>query len=95
MNFSKEQFQEMEYTELCVLVEEGKITWSEWVDAQPDLYEGYDEWLINQGLERNDENAHRYMHMVEEQDMLSQHSDAMNENIATLNKARRVLQDHD
>ena len=39
-------------------------TWSEWLDAQPDLYEGYDEWLAKQGLERNNENALLYIHVI-------------------------------
>lgn len=92
MNYTKEHLQTLEHEELCSLVQEGKITWSQWMDAQPELFEGYDQWLQQNGLQRNDENAHRYMHMLEENDMQSQHSDAMNENIATLTKARRVLQ---
>lgn len=93
MNYTKEHLQTLEHEELCSLVQEGKITWSQWMDAQPELFEGYDQWLQQNGLQRNDENAHRYMHMVEEQDMQSQHSDTMNQNIVTLTKARRVLQD--
>ena len=42
--------QNLDYEELCSLVQQGEMTWSEWIDAQPELYEGYDEWLQNQGL---------------------------------------------
>ena len=68
------------------------MTWSEWIDAQPELYEGYDEWLQNQGLERNDNNAMRFISMVEEEDMQEQVEPAVTEISETAAKARRVIQ---
>lgn len=84
--------QNLDYEELCSLVQQGEITWSEWIDAQPELYEGYDEWLQNQGLERNDNNAMRFISMVEEEDMQEQVETAVTEISETAAKARRVIQ---
>lgn len=84
--------QNLDYEELCSLVQQGEMTWSEWIDAQPELYEGYDEWLQNQGLERNDNNAMRFISMVEEEDMQEQVEPAVTEISETAAKARRVIQ---
>ena len=88
----KEQLQNIGYMELCSMVQEKKITWSEYIDAQPDLYEGYDEWLQHNGLQRNDENAMKFIGRVENEDMHSQVSDTVNESINMMQAARRVLQ---
>ena len=84
--------QNLDYEELCSLVQQGEITWSEWIDAQPELYEGYDEWLQNQSLERNDNNAMRFISMVEEEYMQEQVEPAVTEISETAAKARRVIQ---
>ena len=84
--------QNLDYEELCSLVQQGELTWAEWIDAQPELYEGYDEWLQNQGLERNDNNAMRFISMVEEEDMQEQVEPAVTEISETAAKARRVIQ---
>lgn len=91
MNYSNQQLQEMDYQELCSLVEQNIITWSQWIDAQPDLYEGYDNWLAQQGLERDDTNALMFIHQVEKQDMEGQVSNEMNERLTAIDKARQAL----
>lgn len=91
MNYSNQQLQEMDYQELCSLVEQNIITWSQWIDAQPDLYEGYDDWLAQQGLERDDTNALMFIHQVEKQDMEGQVSNEMNERLTAIDKARQAL----
>ncbi len=91
MNYSNQQLQEMDYQELCSLVEQNIITWSQWIDAQPDLYEGYDDWLAQQGLERDDTNALMFIHQVEKQDMEGQVSNEMNERLTMIDKARKAL----
>ena len=92
MNYTKQQLQEMNYEELCSLVQQKMITWSDFIDAQSELYVGYDEWLAEQGLERNNENAMLFIHQVEEEDMASEMSDKMNEVMGVTAKARKVLQ---
>ena len=37
------------------------ITWSEWIEAQPELYPDYGEWLEAEGLRRNNRNARTYI----------------------------------
>ena len=91
MKYSKQELQQMGYEQLCSLVQEHVITWSEWIDAQPDLYEGYDEWLVKENLERNDENALRYIDMVEEQDMQGQADPTVSANGELAARARRAL----
>lgn len=91
MNYSNQQLQEMDYQELCSLVEQNIITWSQWIDAQPDLYEGYDNWLAQQGLERDDTNALMFILQVEKQDMEGQVSNEMNERLTMIDKARKAL----
>lgn len=92
MTYTKQQLQVMEYEELCSLVQQKMITWSDFIDAQPELYEGYDEWLQSKGLERNNENAMLFIHQIEEQDMAGGMSDEMNEVMDVTAKARKVLQ---
>lgn len=92
MTYTKQQLQEMNYEELCSLVQQKMITWSDYIDAQPELYEGYDEWLQSMGLERNNENAMLFIHQIEEQDMAGEMSDEMNEVMDVTAKAKKVLQ---
>lgn len=92
MNYTKQQLQEMNYEELCSLVQQKMITWSDFIDAQSELYAGYDEWLAEQGLERNNENAMLFIHQVEEENMANEMSDKMNEVMDVTAKARKVLQ---
>ena len=82
---------ECTHEELCDLVSEGTITWSEWVEAQPELYEGYQDWLKRNALERNDENALRFVAMVEEDDMNAETDTELAETMTTIEKARQVL----
>ena len=82
--------QNLTYEELCSQVEQGTINWSQWIDAQPDLYEGYDEWLEQNSLERNDENAMRFISMVEDQDMQAQTDPTATEAAQTAAAARRA-----
>ena len=91
MKYSKQELQQMEYEQLCSLVQEKVITWSEWIDAQPDLYEGYDEWLAKEGLERKDENALRFIGMVEDDDMLAQIDSKTEENSRIASMARQIM----
>lgn len=91
MNYTTEQLRNMEHEQLMKLVDEKQIDWSQYIDAQPELYEGYDEWLQREGRERNNENALFFMHQTEEADMQSQMSDELNAIIDLTNKAKSAL----
>lgn len=93
MNYSQQQLLEMDYQELCSLLQQNIITWSQWIDAQPDLYEGYDDWLAQQGLERDDTNALKFIHQVEQQDLEGQVSDELNGRMKMIAQARQALKD--
>ena len=92
MEYTIQQLQEMEYNELCSLVQENKITWSQWLEAQPELFEGYDEWLQQQGKVRNDENALAYANLVEKDDLVNQLPDGLNERMTAIADAHRAIQ---
>lgn len=92
MEYTIQQLQEMEYNELCSLVQENKITWSQWLEAQPELFEGYDEWLQQQGKVRNDENALAYANLVENDDLVNQLPDGLNERMTAIADAHRAIQ---
>lgn len=92
MEYTIQQLQEMEYNELCSLVQENKITWSQWLEAQPELFEGYNEWLQQQGKVRNDENALAYANLVENDDLVNQLPDGLNERMTAIADAHRAIQ---
>ena len=83
--------QNLTYEELCSLVQERKITWSEWVDAQPELYDGYDTWLAENNLARNDENAQRFISIIEDEDMLPQVDTTVTEASQTASQVRQGM----
>ena len=58
---------ECEHEELNELLNHRMITWSDWIDAQPESYDGYDEWLKEKGLRRNNRNAQLFIKEIEEQ----------------------------
>jgi hypothetical protein len=91
MNYTTEQLRQMEHDQLMQLVNDKQIDWSQYIDAQPDLYEGYDEWLQREGRERNNENALFFIHQTEERDMQSQMPDELNTIINEVRKAKSVL----
>lgn len=91
MNYTTEQLRQMEHDQLMQLVNDKQIDWSQYIDAQPDLYEGYDEWLQREGCERNNENALFFIHQTEERDMQSQMPDELNTIINEVRKAISVL----
>ena len=92
MEYTIQQLQEMEYNELCSLVQENKITWSQWLEAQPELFEGYEEWLQQQGKVRNDENALAYANLVENEDLVNQLPDGLNERMKAIADAHKAIQ---
>jgi len=47
--------------ELCELAHKRMITWSEWIDAQPERYTDYKEWLESLKLRRNNRSARKYI----------------------------------
>lgn len=94
MTYSLSQLQTMDQQQLCDLLQEKLISWSEYIDAQPDLYEGYDAWLTAQGRERSDESAHLFIAQTESADMLSQTGDALDAALDTCRQARQVLGAH-
>ena len=51
--------------ELNELLDKGVISYSDWVEAQPDTYDGYAEWLERNGYERSDEAAQIFVHDTE------------------------------
>ena len=57
---------ECEHEELNELFNHRMITWSDWIDAQPESYDGYDEWLKEKGLRRNNRNAKAFIQEVED-----------------------------
>lgn len=91
MSYTIEQLRDMEHDQLMRLVDEKQIDWSDYIDAQPDLYEGYAEWLQKQGRERNNENALFFIHQTEDEDMKGQMTDAMNRILDETRKAKAVL----
>lgn len=91
MSYTIEQLRDMEHDQLMRLVDEKQIDWSDYIDAQPDLYEGYAEWLQQQGRERNNENALFFIHQTEDEDMKGQMTDAMNRILDETRKAKAVL----
>ena len=91
MSYTIEQLRDMEHDQLMRLVDEKQIDWSDYIDAQPDLYEGYAEWLHKQGRERNNENALFFIHQTEDEDMKGQMTDAMNRILDETRKAKAVL----
>lgn len=91
MSYTIEQLRDMEHDQLMRLVDEKQIDWSDYTDAQPDLYEGYAEWLQKQGRERNNENALFFIHQTEDEDMKGQMTDAMNRILDETRKAKAVL----
>ena len=52
--------------ELNEMVTEQEISMSEWVEAQPDTYGGYAQWLAEKGLERCDASAQLFAIEVED-----------------------------
>ena len=78
-NYTKEQLQQMTVEELCELVNQQKISWSEWIDAQPDTYDGYQEWLEENNLKCNEENAVKFIKEIDEEAMNGEHSEMVNE----------------
>lgn len=91
INYTTEQLRQMEHDQLMQLVNDKQIDWSQYIDAQPDLYEGYDEWLQSEGRERNNENALFFIHQTEERDMQSQMPDELNTIINEVRKAKSVF----
>ena len=91
MSYTIEPLRDMEHDQLMRLVDEKQIDWSDYIDAQPDLYEGYAEWLQKQGRERNNENALFFIHQTEDEDMKGQMTDAMNRILDETRKAKAVL----
>ena len=63
---------ECEHEELNELVFKRMITWSDWIDAQSESYDGYDEWLKSKGLRRNNRNAKYFINEVEDSFMENQ-----------------------
>ena len=57
---------ECEHEELNELLNHRMITWSDWIDAQPESYDGYDEWLQARGLKRNNRNAKAFIEETED-----------------------------
>jgi hypothetical protein len=57
---------ECEHEELNEMVNHRMITWSDWIDAQPDSYDGYDEWLKSRELRRNNRNAQQFIKEIED-----------------------------
>lgn len=91
MSYTIEQLRDLEHDQLMRLVDEKQIDWSDYIDAQPDLYEGYAKWLQKQGRERNNENALFFIHQTEDEDMKGQMTDAMNRILDETRKAKAVL----
>lgn len=48
------------------LYEEGKISLSEWLEAQPEKYDGYADWLIRNNKNRDDVSARQFINQVED-----------------------------
>lgn len=63
---------ECEHEELCELAHKRMITWSDWIDAQPESYPGYDEWLLAKGMRRNNRNARKFIKEIEDSFMKNQ-----------------------
>lgn len=64
--YTTEELVQFSTDELVEMVQDNEISWSEYIEAQPETYEGYHEWLEQEGLERNDESAHRFISELED-----------------------------
>lgn len=69
MKLSFEELQKKPYEELCLMADNGEITWSEWIDLNEPNYSGYDRWLAEKGWKRSDKAAKMYISLCEEQMM--------------------------
>lgn len=85
-----EQLKNLEYSELCTLLEEGVIGWVEWLEAQPDSYQGYEEWLSAEGKVKCDESAMEYIGLVEKEGMDNQMDNLMQSAWNGITAARRL-----
>lgn len=63
--YTLDELKGFSHEELIGMLEEHEISWSEWVEAQPDTYGGYADWLEKEGRIRNDESAQLFVHEVE------------------------------
>lgn len=85
-NYTIEELRQFSPDELNVMLEEQQISWSEWVEAQPDTYNGYPEWLKRKDFERNDESAQLFVREIEETMMDEEKSDIVNSVLDAMNK---------
>ena len=63
--YTLDELKRFSHDELMAMLEEREISWSEWVEAQPETYDGYAEWLEREGRTRCDDSAQLFIHEVE------------------------------
>ena len=63
--YTLDELKQFSHDELIIMLEEREISWSEWVEAQPETYGDYAEWLEREGRTRCDESAQLFVHEVE------------------------------
>lgn len=89
-NYTTEELKCFSPDELNEMVDENEISWSEWVEAQPDTYDGYHEWLEENGLERNDNSAQQFVREIESTMMDFEKSPELNKALDEMEARYRV-----
>ena len=67
--YTIEELSDLSHEELCDMLTDGVINWSQWVLAQPYSFFGYEEWLEENGLEQSDEAARQFATKCEDEFM--------------------------
>lgn len=89
-----EEMKGMEQEELNQLVQEGKMTWQQWMAAQPDTYGGYAEWLEENAYTDSTETALQYISLVDNENIaLAGMDNQVDGVLKDVENVRRVLQE--
>lgn len=88
---TREELAAMPHETLNRMAVEGKISWSEWIDAQPESYGGYDSWLKTNGYTRSDNAALMYIRKCEQELMDGEMSAGMADGTYTIEELREKV----
>lgn len=84
------ELQAFSHDELNEMLEAHEISLSEWVEAQPETYDGYSDWLAENGLQRGDQSARLFIHHVEDDIESGMKSPAVQSCSETVEEYKRV-----
>lgn len=86
-----EELAAMPHETLNRMAVEGEISWSEWIDAQPESYAGYDTWLKMNGYTRTDNAALMYIRKCEQDLMEGEMPGGMADGAFTVEELREKI----